>query len=177
MIRAALTLLVTVIVAVPALDAQQSSDSNAALAASRAWLRDSILGVGAAGTWVRGERGFSVGSLTAERDGIDQAPSLPRALQGRLPGASVSQGEGFVGSESRVWLRGPNSLFVNEPLLIIDGARTRAAPGGRPFDLGALPSRLEDIDPEIIERIDELRGAAASAIYGPGASKGVILVT
>ena len=175
--RAAIALLAVTMLAISALDAQQPADTTLALAETRPSLGDSILGGGVAGAWLRAERGFSVGTLTAARDDISDAPSLPRALQGRLPGVSVSQGEGYLGSSSRVWLRGPSSVYLNEPLLIIDGARTHAASVARPFNLGPLPSRLEDIDPETIERIDVLRGVAASAIYGPGASKGVILVT
>jgi TonB-dependent SusC/RagA subfamily outer membrane receptor len=129
------------------------------------------------GGWIRGERGFAVGVIDAESDDLNRAPSLPLALQARLPGVSVTQGPGFVGSASRVWLRGPSSLLVNEPLLIIDGARTHAAEPNRGFETRGLPSRLEDIDPESIERVEVLRGAAAAAIYGPGSSKGVILVT
>ena len=177
MTRAAFAFLPVLLVTASALGAQQPADTTVAPAATRPSLSDSILGAGAAGAWLRAERGFSVGTLTAARDDISDAPSLPRALQGRLPGVSVSQGEGYLGSSSRVWLRGPSSVYVNEPLLIVDGARTHAASAIRPFSLGPLPSRLEDIDPEAIERIEVLRGAAASAVYGPGASKGVILVT
>ena len=67
--------------------------------------------------------------------------------------------------------------MINEPLLIIDGARTHASQPDRGFSERELPSRLEDIDMENVERIEVLRGAAASAMYGPGASRGVILVT
>ena len=122
-------------------------------------------------------RGFAVGIIDTSDPGLTTAPTLAHALQARLPGVSVSQGQGFLGSSSRVWLRGPSSLLVNAPLLIIDGARTHTAAPERPFIDRELPSRLEDIDMETVERIEILRGVAASALYGPGASKGVILVT
>ena len=153
-------------------------DSTSRARVDRPLASDSVLATGAMGGWLRRERGFAVGTLDSERDDLNRAPSLPLALQGRLAGVSVTQGEGFLGASSRVWLRGPNSLMINEPLLIIDGIRTHAA--AQPFSLvgeRTLPSRLEDLDPESIERVEILRGAAAAAIHGPGASKGVILVT
>jgi TonB-dependent SusC/RagA subfamily outer membrane receptor len=67
---------------------------------------------------------------------------------------------------------------TNEPLLIVDGVRVDA----RQYDLAlysgtsVAPSRLDDLAPEDIERIEILSGAAA-ALYGAGASNGVILVT
>lgn len=94
-----------------------------------------------------------------------------------MPGVSVSQGQGILGSSARVWLRGPSSIVVNEPLLIIDGARTHGSNPFRLFEDRDMPSRLEHIDMETVERVEVLRGPAASAIYGPGASKGVILIT
>jgi TonB-dependent SusC/RagA subfamily outer membrane receptor len=123
------------------------------------------------------QRGYAIGILDTTDQELSTAPTLPHALQARLAGVSVSQGQGFLGSSSRVWLRGPSSLMVNTPLLIIDGARTHSADPQRPFTAREMPSRLEDIDMETVERVEVLRGVAASALYGPGASKGVILVT
>lgn len=119
-------------------------------------------------------RGFSVSVI--ERSEIAGAPTLSAALAARLPGVSVLQRSGTLGAGSRVWFRGPTSMFVNEPLLIVDGVRVHATQTSG-NESSALVSRLDDIDPESVERIEILRGAAASAIYGPGASKGVILVT
>jgi TonB-dependent SusC/RagA subfamily outer membrane receptor len=137
---------------------------------------ETVGAIGATPALPRCERGGAITILDAT-DGINTTRSLALALQARVPGVSVSQGEGFLGSSSRVWLRGPSSLVVNQPLLIIDGARTHAASPDRGFIDRDLPSRLEDLDMEMVERIEVLRGPAAAAIYGPGASKGVILVT
>ena len=170
--------LLATLVAGSTVGAQQLPDSVTRAAVGRQHFGDSILAIGAMAGWTRRERGVDVGTLDAERDDLNRAPSLPIALQGRIAGVSVSQGQGFLGSTSRVWLRGPSSLAVNEPLLIIDGVRAHSIP--QPFALfppRELPSRLEDIDPESIERVEILRGAAAAAIHGPGASRGVVVVT
>jgi TonB-dependent SusC/RagA subfamily outer membrane receptor len=165
-------ILITTIFAIRTLNGQQPADSPVA----RSTLNDSILASGIAQGWLRRERGIDVGTLDASGGAFTTAPSLALALQARLAGVSVSQGQGLVGSPSQLLLRGPASFRVHEPLLIIDGARTHASQEDR-GSLRALPSRLEHLDPDIIERVEVLRGAAASALYGPGASRGVILVT
>ena len=157
--------------------AQQRPDSAAPVASTGEALRDSVPAVAGSAQWQRRERGFSVGTLDADSDGVRIAPTLSRALQARLPGVTVSQSEGILGATSHLWLRGPRSVTFNEPLLIIDGVRTHSSAMHRGFETRPLPSRLEDLDMETVERIDVLRGPAAAAIYGPGASKGVILVT
>ena len=177
MIRHVLILLMASTLAVSTIGAQQTADSLRVQTTARPWLRDSIPGAGVARGDQRAERGFSVGSLSIRHDPIQDASSLPLALQARLPGVTVTQTEGTLGATSRVWLRGPASVTLNEPLLIIDGVRTHSSAAHRGFETRPLPSRLEDLDMEMVERIDVLRGPAAAAIYGPGASKGVILVT
>ena len=157
--------------------AQARPDTAAPTAVNVRTLHDSIPGLSTGPGWGRRERGFTVGTLDVRAEGLGDAPTLPRALQARLPGVTVNQGEGIIGSTSRVWLRGPTSALINEPLLIIDGIRTHAAKPFRSFEDRELPSRLEDIDMETVERVEILRGPAAAAVYGPGASKGVILVS
>ncbi len=57
-------------------------------------------------------RGYTIGVIDST-DAVSPMPTLAHALQARLPGVSVSQGQGLLGSSSRVWLRGPSSLVVN----------------------------------------------------------------
>ena len=163
-----------VLVSTSTLRAQTSRDTLPLPPHARA---DSVRPAGPTTSIPVSERGIAITTVDATDVDLAAAPSLPIALQGRVPGASISQGQGYLGSTSRLWLRGPNSILMNQPLVIIDGARTHGAQIERGFEQRALPSRLEDIDPETIERIDVLPGIAAAAIHGPGASKGVILVT
>jgi TonB-dependent SusC/RagA subfamily outer membrane receptor len=67
-------------------------------------------------------------------------------------------------------------MVYNEPILIIDGVRAIGAQASG-LASATLPSRLDDLDPNVIERVEVLRGIAAAALYGVGASKGVIIVT
>ncbi|MHA4894045.1 SusC/RagA family TonB-linked outer membrane protein [Pedobacter sp. PWIIR3] len=98
------------------------------------------------------------------------------ALEGNIPGLQITQVSGVPGSELRVSLRGYNSLANGiDPLYIIDGIPFNAKNfgGGAGKNMSAFPS----IRPEDIERIDVLKDADATAIYGSRGANGVILIT
>jgi TonB-dependent SusC/RagA subfamily outer membrane receptor len=120
-------------------------------------------------------------------DSIDRAPlaSTSELLQARVPGLTVQRISGASGSGSRIRLRGVRSATsTSSPLVIVDGIRFDAAPPGFYALTGCAHcpntqwlSRLDDLDPDDIEKIEILSGAASAARYGPGAGNGVILVT
>ncbi|GAP68263.1 TonB-linked outer membrane protein, SusC/RagA family [Bacteroidales bacterium 6E] len=84
------------------------------------------------------------------------------ALQGHLPGVSISQNSGMPGSGYNVVIRGMGTINSYNPLYVIDGV-----PGGN----------ISNINPSDIQSIDVLKDAASAAIYGSRAANGVILVT
>jgi TonB-linked SusC/RagA family outer membrane protein len=88
------------------------------------------------------------------------------AIQGKVPGANIVSYSGRPGSQPAVILRGPKSINATgrsqEPLYIVDGVIVR----------GDLP----DINPLDIERIEIVKGAAASSLYGAQAARGVIQI-
>jgi TonB-linked SusC/RagA family outer membrane protein len=84
------------------------------------------------------------------------------ALQGHMPGVSISQNSGMPGSGYNVVIRGMGTINSYNPLYVIDGV-----PGGN----------LSTINPSDIQSIDVLKDAASAAIYGSRAANGVILVT
>ena len=105
------------------------------------------------------------------------------ALQGKVSGLQISSGAGSMGGSSKVLIRGVNSLSgSNQPLFVVDGVpiegkdfnSTDAARGAGGYDYGNL---IQDINPDDIENISVLKGAAASALYGSRASNGVIMIT
>jgi len=105
------------------------------------------------------------------------AQTFSELLQARRPGVRVFRSGGMASDGALVLLRGPTSAVgASEPILIIDGVRADS----RQYDvlLGGptQPSRLDDLAPEDIERVEVLDGPAA-ALYGDGAASGVILVT
>ena len=105
------------------------------------------------------------------------------ALQGKVAGLQISSGAGSMGGSSKVLIRGNNSLSgSNQPLFVVDGVplegkdfnSTDTPRGGGGYDYGNL---IQDLNPDDIESISVLKGAAASALYGSRASNGVIMIT
>lgn len=143
------------------------------------------------GTTTRRISTGSISSITA-KDLATQPISNPlAALQGRVPGLIITQTSGVPGSSFNVLLRGQSTLDKtytrNDPFFIIDGV---------PFEPGNLPtnqisnaankptsvtqnglSPLNLINPADIERIDVLKDADATAIYGSRGANGVIIIT
>ncbi|TDD96264.1 SusC/RagA family TonB-linked outer membrane protein [Flavobacterium cellulosilyticum] len=100
------------------------------------------------------------------------------SLSGKVAGVDITA-PAQVGASSKVIIRGFSSLSGNSPLYIVDGtpiSNTSSSGTGvtRSFDAG---NGIGDIDPNNIESITILKGAAASALYGSRASNGVILIT
>jgi TonB-linked SusC/RagA family outer membrane protein len=110
------------------------------------------------------------------------ASNLLQSLQGRVPGAFIEQLSGIPGGGYTIRIRGRNSLREegNNPLYIIDGVPYPSVTLSSP-DVGGdiLPrsNPLNAIDPASIERIEILKDADATAIYGSRGANGVVLVT
>ena len=105
------------------------------------------------------------------REAPVQTPT--EALAARVPGVSVLPSVGITGAGARIRIRGSSSLSQsNNPIIYIDGVRADNGGSGN----GAATSRLDDIDPNSIERMEVLKGAAAATLYGTEASNGVIQI-
>jgi TonB-dependent SusC/RagA subfamily outer membrane receptor len=97
---------------------------------------------------------------------------LSDLLIARRAGFLVSPAGGAVGSAGRFRIRGPQTIADDRmPLVILDGLRMDAA-----SELFGGSARLEDLNPEEIASIEVIPGAAGTAVYGPGAANGVIVV-
>ena len=105
------------------------------------------------------------------------------ALQGKVAGLQISSSSGSMGGSSKIIIRGASSLSGNsQPLFVVDGVpiegtdynSNSTARGAGGYDYGNL---VQDINPDDIENISVLKGAAASALYGSRASNGVIMIT
>lgn len=107
-------------------------------------------------------------------------------ITGREPGLVGLPSSGTTGEGARIRIRGTASLSQsNEPLVYVDGVRIDNSGGFAPTGGNGSqnlaggqgnPSRLDDIPPEAIERIEILKGAAAATLYGTEASNGVIQI-
>jgi len=88
-----------------------------------------------------------------------------QALQGRVPGLYIEKTGSPNGANSRILIRGANTLGNTDPLYIIDGVPTKR------------PEVFQGLNPNSIESVQVLKDASASSIYGSRASNGVIIVT
>lgn len=120
----------------------------------------------------------SVSSITA-KDIANQPISNPiAALQGRVAGLDISGTSGLPGSSYNVRLRGTNSIIGgNDPLYIVDGIPFISESLDQFRGANGNNSPLNSINPADIERIDILKDADATAIYGSRGANGVILIT
>jgi outer membrane receptor protein involved in Fe transport len=112
-----------------------------------------------------------------ERGAVNTVQEL---LEGRAPGVVIQPGSGNVGSGGRITVRGGTSLTLdNQPLLYVDGVRASNAQATGPLSQFFSPgpiSRMNDFDPDDIERVEIIKGPAAATLYGTEASTGVINV-
>jgi len=117
------------------------------------------------GTQMKSELTGSVVSIPKVRLEKMQFNTFANAIQGSMPGVSVTAGGGGAeGSDVVILIRGRNSITADiEPLVILDGI---------PYS-----GNYSSINPADIQSIEVLKDASASAIYGSRGSNGVILIT
>ncbi len=108
--------------------------------------------------------------------------NVASGLSGKISGLQITQGNSIGGSVN-VIIRGSKSLTGNnQALFVVDGIpvdnsntnRSAQQSGGGGYDYG---NAAADINPDDIQSINVLKGAAASALYGSRAANGVIMIT
>lgn len=89
--------------------------------------------------------------------------TISQALQGAIPGVTVTRSNSAPGGEATIRVRGITSMTdgSTDPYILIDG----------------VPGSLSDVNPEDIENLTVLKDAASASIYGSQAAAGVILIT
>lgn len=124
--------------------------------------------------------GYAVSNVKGDDLAQKSEPDALRALNGKVPGVSIISGGGAPGQGTRITIRGQNSFTGNnQPLFVVDGI---------PFDNSVndvdgfssntvTSNRAYDIDPNNVESMTVLKGAAAAALYGSRAANGVIVIT
>jgi TonB-linked SusC/RagA family outer membrane protein len=125
--------------------------------------------------------GYSVEQIEGNKIQQVSEPDPLRALQGKIAGVNISGSSGAPGSATRITIRGNSSLLGNnQPLFIVDGIPFNNNTNRIFTGLGdgsAYGSRVGDIDPNNVQSITVLKGAAAAALYGSRAANGVVLIT
>jgi TonB-linked SusC/RagA family outer membrane protein len=130
---------------------------------------------------------------TVGGDELTRSPSqtVESALQGKIPGALIQANSGAPGGGLQISLRGVSTINGNvDPLYVVDGivisneaipvglnSVTAASAGGNASNQDNPVSRIADLNPADIERIEVLKGGSAAAIYGSKATNGVVIIT
>lgn len=112
---------------------------------------------------------FAVQSVDSEDLNVGRQTNFVDALQGRVAGIEVSGTGGSPSASSQILIRGISSINPaqnNEPIFILNGMHVS---GGA--------SKAAEINPNDIENVTVLKGAAAAALYGQEASNGAIIIT
>ncbi|WP_133993587.1 SusC/RagA family TonB-linked outer membrane protein [Dinghuibacter silviterrae] len=105
-------------------------------------------------------------------------PNILNGLTGKVSGVQITNASGTPGGSARIVIRGITSILGNDQaLIVLDGTPINNDETGGAPDGGAGTNRLSDIDPNIIESINVLKGAAATALYGSAGARGVVLIT
>jgi TonB-linked SusC/RagA family outer membrane protein len=107
-------------------------------------------------------------------------PNILNTLAGKVPGVDIRAGQGAPGAASRIQIRGVSSFSGGDPLIVVDGVpySNPLINTSNPFQGGGTyGSGLNNIDPNDIESISVLKGAAAASLYGSRAASGVLLIT
>ena len=110
--------------------------------------------------------------------------SIDQALEGRIPELMLITNSGEVGATPRIRVRGTSTLIGNrEPLWVLDGfimhdpVNVSVEDLNNPDYINIVGNAIAGINPQDIDRIDVLKDASATALYGTKAANGVIVVT
>ncbi|WP_084299587.1 SusC/RagA family TonB-linked outer membrane protein [Dyadobacter tibetensis] len=135
----------------------------------------------------RRQLGNAITSIKSDALEKTGSSNLLSSLQGKIPGAQITQNSGDPAGGISIRLRGVKSIQgSSDPLYVIDGVIvsnntvnvSQTAAGGQIGSTAqAGTNRLADINPNDIESINVVNGAAAAAQYGSRAANGVVIIT
>jgi TonB-dependent SusC/RagA subfamily outer membrane receptor len=104
--------------------------------------------------------------------------SVDQLLQGRTAGVHMDLSSGTVGVGGMIRIRGMTSISLSgDPVVYIDGIRVDASSDQSGVWFGGQDvSRLQDLTPSEIDRVEVVKGAAAASLYGTQGANGVIQI-
>ena len=136
---------------------------------------EQLIVTGTAGGTRRRALGNTVARISAAAIAVRPVTRIEEAVGSGIPGVRFIRPAGSAGGASEIRIRSSNSLSLGlGPLIYVDGIRIST---DRVFaDRNGATSRLQDIDPNMIESIEIIKGPAAATLYGTEASNGVIQI-
>jgi TonB-linked SusC/RagA family outer membrane protein len=124
--------------------------------------------------------GYSVQRVSGDDALANGNPNPIAGLQGKVAGIQVQQSSGTPGGSSKITIRGNATFGDNQPLIVIDGVPIdNSTNNTSSVNVNGVDqsNRAIDINPDDIESVSVLKGAAATALYGSRAGNGVIIYT
>ncbi len=122
--------------------------------------------------------GYSAQNVDATEIVGSQETNLVTALSSKVAGVTVGSSSGSPGSSANIRVRGSTSINgTNSPLFVIDGVPIDNSESGAGVAGVDQSNRAVDINPNDIEDITVLKGAAATALYGVRAANGAVIIT
>ena len=135
------------------------------------------------GTMKKRDLSGSVSQIKSDELMKGGAVDVAHGMQGKIAGVQVQQNDGSPGAGVSITVRGANSFTTSsQPLYIVDGIPFGTDPNGTPSSdanggNNQQTSPLSMINPNEIEKIEVLKDASATAIYGSRGANGVVIIT
>ena len=123
---------------------------------------------------------YNVQQVGAEDITTVKDANFMNSLAGKVAGVTINASSSGVGGATKVVLRGNKSISQSSnALYVIDGIPMYnfGGGGGTEFDSKGATESIADLNPEDIESISVLTGAAAAALYGSNAANGAVMIT
>ena len=123
---------------------------------------------------------YNVQQVAASDITLVKDANFMNSLSGKVAGVTINASSSGVGGATKVVLRGNKSISQSSnALYVIDGIPMYnfGGGGGTEFDSRGATESIADINPEDIESISVLTGAAAAALYGSEAANGAVMIT
>ncbi len=133
--------------------------------------------------------GYATSQVESDELTVNRTPNLMNALTGKMAGVDISAMGAGPGSSSKIRIRGQSSMGGNNtPLIVVNGVpidNTNFGARGGDGSIGVPGGGMQadggdgllSINPDDVESMTVLKGAAASALYGSRAKDGVIMIT
>jgi TonB-linked SusC/RagA family outer membrane protein len=137
--------------------------------------------------------GYATSKVSADQLSINRTPNVMNTLQGKIAGVNISSLGTGPGGTSKIRIRGQSSITgQNNPLIVVNGVpidnTNFGTNQGNTAGDTSIPARgsgastdggdgLSSINPDDVESMQVLKGAAAAALYGSRAKDGVIMIT
>jgi len=139
---------------------------------------DEVVITGTSGIATKKQLGSAISTINSGDLSESKAVvSVGDVLQGQIAGAQISRNSGNPSGGISVKLRGASSLVgSSDPLYIVDGVIINNSSSALINLGGYTQNRMVDINPDDIDHVEVLKGAAAAAIYGSRASNGVVQI-